>query len=55
MPVYNYTTLDDPLAKPGATQASGINGTELVGQYTDASGRIHGFLLSGGVYTTIDD
>jgi len=55
MPVYNYTTLDDPFATHG-TLAYGINGAgQIVGFYLDdfMSGE-HGFLLSGGDYTTLD-
>jgi hypothetical protein len=41
-----YTTLDDPLATNG-TIAAGINASgQIVGQYTDASNHIHGFLLT---------
>ena len=56
MPVYTYTTFDDPLNTSGdGTLASGINDTgQIVGTYADASG-VHGFLLSGGSYTTLDD
>jgi len=56
MPVYTYTTLDDPLrAPPGGTGALGINDMgQIVGVYSNASGT-HGFLLSGGTYTTLDD
>ena len=54
MPVYTYTTLDDPLATNG-TAAFGINATgQIVGDYLNASGA-HGLLLSGGTYTTLDD
>ena len=55
MPVYTYTTFDDPLASGGdGTHAAGINDTgQIVGTYDDASG-VHGFLLSGGSYTTLD-
>jgi probable HAF family extracellular repeat protein len=54
MPVYTYTTLDDPLAA-GQTLATGISSSGLiVGYYHDASGN-HGFLYSGGTYTTIND
>jgi len=56
MPVYNYTTIDDPFAFGGsATSAIGINAAgQIVGYYGDASGT-HGFLLSGGMYTPLDD
>src|SRR5260221_8574541 len=55
MPVYTYATFDDPLNTSGdGTLASGINDTgQIVGTYADASG-VHGFLLSGGSYTTPD-
>src|SRR2546428_6265021 len=55
MPVYTYTPFDDPLNTSGdGTLASGINDTgHIVGTYADASG-VHGFLLSGGSYTTPD-
>src|SRR2546425_3968319 len=55
MPVYTYTTFDDPLASGGdGTHAAGINDTgHIVGTYADASG-VHGFLLSGGSYTPLD-
>ena len=47
MPVYTYTTLDDPLATNG-TQAFGINAMgQIVGYYGNNSGN-HGFVLSGG-------
>ena len=47
----NYTTLD----VPGAifTVAQGINNAgTIAGLYVDTNGQ-HGFVLSGGVYTTI--
>ena len=54
MPVYTYTTLDDPLAL-GSTGAWGINSTgQIVGLYRNFGGT-HGFLYSGGTYTPIDD
>jgi uncharacterized membrane protein len=42
---------------PGAatTVAMGINASgEVVGSYTDVAGKVHGYVLSGGVFTTID-
>src|SRR5207244_918500 len=56
MPVYTYTTLDDPLANaPNGTLAQGINASgQIVGSYADA-GVYHGFLYSGGAYTTLED
>src|SRR5260370_35238129 len=54
MPVYIYTTLDDPSATNG-TFGNGINDAgQIVGNITNSSGN-HGFLLSGGTYTAIDD
>src|SRR2546423_15568365 len=54
MPVNTYTTLDDPLATNG-TFAWGINASgQIVGSYGDASIFYHGFLYSGGSYTTLD-
>jgi probable HAF family extracellular repeat protein len=52
-----YFTLNDPLATGAeGTVAVGINATrQIVGYYEDASFHFHGFLLSGGVYTTLDD
>lgn len=56
MPIYKYTTLDDPFANGGiGTHAVGINNAgQIVGEYSDGSG-IHGFLFSGGTYTTLND
>jgi len=55
MPVYTFTTLNDPLATDG-TLAHGINGSgQIVGQYANNNTGINGFLLSGGTYTTIAD
>ena len=50
MPIYTYTTLDDPLATD--TFGIGINNTGLiVGGYSDSHSKLHGFLLSGGTFT----
>jgi probable HAF family extracellular repeat protein len=46
-----------PIDFPGAvlTNAQGINAQgEIVGFYTDAAGRVHGFLQSGGQFRSID-
>jgi probable HAF family extracellular repeat protein len=52
---YNFQTIDDPLGVNG-TEAVGINARgQIVGVYFDASTVSHGFLLSGGQYTTLDD
>jgi probable HAF family extracellular repeat protein len=48
MPVYTYTTLDDPFAVGATTPALGINSTgQIVGNYRNFGGT-HGFLYSGG-------
>src|SRR6266567_752329 len=50
---YSFTDVD----YPGAvwTVPTGINDSgQIVGQYLASSGVRHGFLLSGGTYTTID-
>src|SRR5262249_18727624 len=59
MPVYTYTTLDDPSATNG-TVANGINDSgQIVGDYVGNSPitLTHGFLYdpSSGTYTTLDD
>lgn len=50
---FDFTAID----VPGAvfTSASGINPRgDIVGNYTDGTGRTHGFLLRDGEFTTID-
>jgi probable HAF family extracellular repeat protein len=50
---YSFSSFD----VPGAfrTDPNGINNAgQIVGSYGDTSGNTHGFLMSGGVYTTID-
>jgi len=55
MPVYTFTTFDDPSASIPFTLALGLNGMgQIVGAYINSS-MGHGFLLSGGTYTTLDD
>lgn len=49
-----FITLDDPLAN-GSTYASGIDGNNIVGYYTDSSRLVHGFIFDGATYTTLDD
>ena len=54
MTAYTYTTIDDPSAANG-TSAGGINDLgQIIGSYDDGSNHAHGFLYSGGIYTTID-
>jgi probable HAF family extracellular repeat protein len=53
MPTYTYTTIDDPSGR--STSAHGINNAgQIVGQYF-SNNAAHGFLYSGGTYTTLDD
>ncbi|HZZ44375.1 MAG TPA: hypothetical protein VFE58_15680 [Tepidisphaeraceae bacterium] len=52
---YTFTTLDDPLAAPSQTFVRGISGGTVVGFYGDGFSFPHGFMYSGGVYTTLDD
>jgi len=55
MPVYTYTPIQEPFALGSHTAANGINATgQIVGYYINAGGN-HGFLLSGGTYTSLDD
>ena len=57
---FNFVPIDVPCAAcPGGiarrTAPSGINAAgDIVGGYTDAVGRQHGFLLSNGQFTTLD-
>jgi probable HAF family extracellular repeat protein len=62
MTTYTFSTLDDPLGinmgaqQHYATVAQGINDQgQIVGYYYDSGGNQHGFLYSGGTYTTLDD
>ena len=47
-----YTTLDGPSATQ--TYIWGIDGTNVVGMYTDGTGN-HGFIYNGSVFTTVDN
>src|SRR5882762_1696907 len=50
---FEFTTIDFPNAV--LTTAWGINARgDIVGSYTDATGRSHGYLLRHGEFTTID-
>ena len=56
MPIYTYATLNDPLAGSGGTFAVGINNEgQITGYYFDSNGAAHGFLYSGGTWTTLND
>lgn len=49
---FTFTTISYPGAS--ATYACGIDGNNIVGYYSDASGTGHGFLYDGSTYTTLD-
>ncbi|MEI6270512.1 MAG: hypothetical protein WCP01_16675 [Methylococcaceae bacterium] len=52
---YNFTTLDDPIAKAGSTVATGINDSgQITGYYENATGYLQGFLYNGSTYSTLD-
>src|SRR5262249_29589079 len=56
MTAFTFTTLGGPPGNTGIHGPFGINDVgQIVGSYYDATGGPHGFLLSGGIYTTIDD
>src|SRR5262249_18719156 len=59
VPSYLFQTIDPPGAGQGffeGSSANGINSSgEIVGSWTDANFNSHGYLLSGGRYTTLDD
>ena len=54
MPIYTYTTFDDP-SSPNVTNALGINSAGQIVGYYHNNGGYHGFLLSSGTYTPLDD
>jgi uncharacterized membrane protein len=49
---YNFTTYDGPGST--RTNANGNSTHEIVGEFDDADGNTHGFVLSHDVYTQID-
>jgi probable HAF family extracellular repeat protein len=52
---YDFTTYDVPDATSTNLGAAAINDRgQIVGQYDDAGGTTHGYLLSEGSYTTLD-
>jgi hypothetical protein len=59
MPINVFTTLDEPLADQSIGRGTfplDINDAgQIVRNYRDAHGVTHGFLLSGGTFTTFDD
>jgi probable HAF family extracellular repeat protein len=55
MPVNIFTTIDDPLAAH-STDAFGINDSgQIVGTFGTSNVFLHGFVLRGGSFVTIDD
>jgi probable HAF family extracellular repeat protein len=53
VPQFRFRTIDFP--EGTATQAFGINERgDVVGEYTDAAGNVHGFLWSNGNFSSID-
>lgn len=59
VPSYLFSSIDDPNAGTMGGQGTGAFGInergQIVGQYSDSNFEFHGFLLSGGQFTTIDD
>jgi hypothetical protein len=52
---YIFTTYDVPGSTSTNPQAAGINASgQIVGNYDDAGGTRHGYLLNAGSYTTLD-
>jgi hypothetical protein len=53
-----YTNIDVPAAlgaAPGSTAATAVNDRgDITGSYSDGSGNTHGFLLSGGTFSSFD-
>src|SRR5262249_14684336 len=52
---YNFQTIDPPQAAQVSAATLISNSGDIVGLYTDVNSVFHGYLLSGGQYTTIDD
>ena len=56
---YTYVSLDNPKASTGlggGTYANGINSNgQVAGYFIDAAGSTHGFVYTGGTWTTLDD
>lgn len=54
-PIYSFRTFNAPGASGFGTKAFGINNSgQIVGFFYDAGNRTHGFLDTGGSFTTID-
>jgi len=51
-----YTVIDPPADTGGYTRANGINdGGTIVGDFQSSDTRFHGYIYSGGTYTTYDE
>jgi hypothetical protein len=51
---YKFQPIDDPDAGPGGTSVFGINSAgTMAGNYADADGVVHGFVLIGGQFTNV--
>ena len=51
---YSFSTIDVPVAGAKAREINGNSTHEIVGEFEDASGIIHGFILEKRAFTTID-
>ena len=52
-PTYTFSVVDPPASTNGSLANSINNADQIVGRYTGNAG-VHGFLYSGGTYTTLD-
>ena len=51
----SFTSFQDPVAPPGATQADAINDHgQIVGVYVDTDNSVHGFLLQHGIFSPVE-
>ena len=48
-----FTPIGDPLAGEQGTQAFGVSGTTVVGNYFDSGNNSHAFMYDGGQYSTL--
>ena len=51
----SYTSFEDPVAPPGASQADALNDHgQIVGVYVDVDGNVHGFLREHGEFFPVE-
>ncbi len=51
----SYTSFEDPVASPGASQADALNDRgQIVGVYVDVDGNAHGFLREDGEFFPVE-